>query len=105
MALFGLKDTHTAVLAYLLGFISGIIVLLLEKESSFVKFHAMQSTIAFGAIFVLNIISGYVPMVGGILSNLLSLIGLIIWIVGMIKAYQGERYRFPIVGDIAAKQI
>ena len=47
MALFGLKDTHTAVLAYLLGFISGIIVLLLEKESSFVKFHAMQSTMAF----------------------------------------------------------
>jgi len=105
MALFGLKDTHAGVLAYLLGFISGIIVLILEKDSSFVKFHAMQSTIAFGAIFILNIIAGYVPVVGGILSTLLSLIGLIFWIVGIVKAYQGEKYKFPIIGDIAASKI
>uniref|UniRef100_A9A9C0 Chloroplast import component protein (Tic20) n=1 Tax=Methanococcus maripaludis (strain C6 / ATCC BAA-1332) TaxID=444158 RepID=A9A9C0_METM6 len=105
MALFGLKDTQTAVLAYLLGFISGIIVLLLEKESSFVKFHAMQSTITFLALVILSIIAGYVPIVGGILGNILSLIGLIFWIVGMVKAYRGERYKFPIIGDIAQKQI
>jgi len=105
MALFGLKDNHEAVLAYLLGFISGIILLLLEKDSKFVKFHAMQSVICFGAIFVLNIIANYIPYVGGILSMLLSLLSLIFWILGMVKAYQGERYKFPIIGDLAEKYI
>ena len=46
--------------SYLLGFITGIIMLLLEKQSKFVRFHAMQSTILFGGVFIINMILGFI---------------------------------------------
>jgi len=91
-------------LAYLLGWLTGIIFLLLEKDSNFVRFHTMQSTITFLAITVVGIILRLIPFFGWILGSLISLVGLILWIVGMVKAYQGEYYKFPIVGEIAEKQ-
>lgn len=97
----GLEENVEALLAYLLVWVSGIILLLLEKESDFVRFHAMQSTITFLGITILMWIFAIIPFVGWILANLLWLLGIILWIVGMVKAYQGERYKFPIVGDIA----
>jgi uncharacterized membrane protein len=50
---------------------------------------------------VLQVIFAFIPYIGGLISWLLGLLGLVFWIVGMIKAYQGERYKFPIVGDLA----
>ncbi|EHR79406.1 membrane protein [Thermococcus litoralis DSM 5473] len=101
----GLDENVEGALAYLLGWLTGILFLLLEKESDFVRFHAMQSTITFLAITVIDIIFGAIPFFGWILGSLVTLIGLILWILGMVKAYQGEYYKFPIVGEIAEKQI
>lgn len=94
-----------AALSYLLGPITGIIFLLLEKENKFVRFHAMQSTITFGGLFVVNIILGIIPILGWIVSTLLSLVALILWIVLMIKAFQGEYYKLPYIGDLAEQQM
>ncbi|ASI98799.1 DUF4870 domain-containing protein [Thermococcus celer] len=97
----GLDENVEGLLAYLLFWVTGIIFLVLEKESDFVRFHAMQSTITFLGLMVLSYIFAIIPIIGGILSYLLWLLGLVLWILGMLKAYQGERYKFPLVGDLA----
>lgn len=94
-----------AALTYLLGFITGIIFLLLEKKNKFIRFHAMQSTITFGGIFVINIILGFIPILGWIVGILLSLVSFILWIVLMVKAYQGEHFKLPYIGDLAEQQL
>lgn len=92
-------------LAYLLWFITGIIFLLVEKKSGFVRFHAMQSTILFGGLFVVNIALGFIPLLGWLAGLLLSLLGFVLWIVLMWKAFQGEMYKVPYIGNIAEKQL
>ncbi len=101
----GLGENIEGLLAYLLGFVTGIIFLIIEKNR-FVRFHAMQSTVTFLSIVVLQWIIGALavgliayPLM--IVNWLLSLIAFILWIVGMLKAYQGEMYKFPICGNIA----
>lgn len=91
--------------AYLLGFITGVILLLTEKQNRFVRFHAMQSTVLFGAIFILNIALGFVPGVGWAVGSLLSLVTFVLWIVCMWKAFQGEMFKLPVVGDFAESQL
>jgi len=90
---------------YLLGFITGIVFLLIEKEDKFVRFHAMQSTITFGGLFVLGIVLGFIPLLGWIVSILLVPVELILWILLMYKAYSGEMFKLPYVGEIAEKQL
>jgi uncharacterized membrane protein len=91
--------------SYLLGFVTGIILLLLEKQSKFVRFHAMQSTILFGGAFVVNIALGFIPILGWLVGLLLSFAVFILWIVCMWKAFQGEMYKVPYVGNLAEKQL
>ena len=93
----GLDENVAGFLCYLFGFITGIVFLVVEKESKFVKFHAMQSTITFLGIFVILVIFGWVPIIG----LLIWIFSLILWLVLMIKALQGKRYSLPIVGKIA----
>lgn len=91
--------------AYLLGFITGIILLLTEKNNKFVRFHAMQSTIVFGGLAIIHIALGFVPALGALVGSLLSIIGFVLWIVLMWKAYQGEMYKLPVIGDFAEQQL
>ncbi|HIP16814.1 MAG TPA: DUF4870 domain-containing protein [Methanothermococcus okinawensis] len=97
----GLEENIEGLLCYLLGVITGIIFLVLEKESDFVKFHAMQSIVTFLSLFILSMVVAVIPFVGVLISLLVNLISLAFWILGMYKAYQGEKYKFPIFGDIS----
>lgn len=97
----GLDPNLAGLLCYLLGFVTGLIFLVLERQSSFVRFHAMQSTLVFVGIFVLQIVLGWIPVIGGVFATLLSGAAVVIWIVCMVKAFQGERFRLPVVGDMA----
>ena len=101
----GMQPNVAALLSYLLGIITGIIFYLIEKENKFVRFHAMQSLVTFGALFVLQIILGVIPVIGWVLLPLVGILTLVLWILLMIKAYQGELFKLPIAGEIAAKQI
>lgn len=92
-----------ATLTYSLGFITGILFLLIEKKNKFIRFHAMQSTLAFGGLFVLSIVLGYVPL-GWLAGLFVPLISTILWILLMIKAFNGERYKLPYIGVIAEKR-
>ena len=97
----GLAPNVAGLMTYLLGFVSGIIFLILEKESPTVRFHAYQSTITFGALFLIDVVGRALPLIGGAIHFAAWVTIFILWIVLMVKAYQGERFKVPIVGDIA----
>lgn len=99
------NENLMAAASYLLGFVTGIIFLLVEKQSKFVRFHAMQSTVLFGGIFIVNIALGFVPILGWLVGLFLSFAAFVLWIVCMWKAFQGEMYKAPFVGDVAEKQL
>ncbi|MFH1458602.1 MAG: DUF4870 domain-containing protein [Candidatus Omnitrophota bacterium] len=101
----GMQPNVAALLSYLAGFITGIIFYVVEKENKFVRFHAMQSIVTFGGLFILQMVLAFIPIIGWILIPFLSITSLILWIVLMIKAYQGENFKLPIAGDIAEKQV
>lgn len=95
----GLPRNTAAALSYVLWWLTGIIFLLIEKDK-FVRFHAMQSIITFGGLTILM----FIPIFGWILSPILWIIGFILWLVLIFKAYQGEEFKLPIVGEFAQKQ-
>lgn len=99
----GLEENVAGLLCYVLGWITGLVFILIEKENKMVRFHALQSIIVFGAISVVSIIVSWIPFIGYILGILLSILALVLWILLMIKAYQGEKFKIPVAGDIAAK--
>jgi uncharacterized membrane protein len=100
----GLDPTLAALLAYLLGFVSGLLFLVIEKRSRFVRFHAMQSTVTFLALFVISFVAGFVPVLGSLVGFLAWVLSLVLWILLMVKAFQGEWFRLPVVGEMAEER-
>lgn len=94
-----------AALSYLFGFITGIIFLLIEKKDDFVRFHAMQSTIAFGGLFVFYLFMSFIPIIGWLIALLFWPVCLVAWVILMVKAYQGARFKLPFIGNIAEEQM
>lgn len=101
----GIDQNLEALLCYALGWITGIVFLFLEKENEYVRFHAMQSLVTFLALFIITMVIGSIPILGWLISFLVSILGLIIWVMLMIKAYQGEFYKLPYIGDFAEEQL
>ncbi len=99
----GMEQNVAGLLCYLLGWISGLVFFLVEKENKFVRFHAMQSIIVFGGLTVVSIVLGFIPILGWIVSMLLWILAVVLWILLMIRAYQNVWYKLPRVGDLAEK--
>jgi uncharacterized membrane protein len=99
----GLAENLSGVVAYVLGFITGIVLLVVEKENKFVRFHAAQSTVVFGGIFIISIILGFIPVIGWLIALLLPFVGFVLWLYLMFMAYKGNLYRLPIVAEFADK--
>lgn len=101
----GLPSNIAAVLAYLFGCISGVVLLIVERKDRYVRFHAMQSTLTFLCVLVGALILGSIPGPGRFLSGLLSFAASILWLVLIFKAFTGHRYKLPYVGEIAERQV
>jgi len=102
----GLDQNVAAALTYALGWITGVGFLLTEQENRFVRFHAMQSTIIFGALSAFCILLQVIPILGVLLVVFIVIpVSAILWLILMFKAYQGELFKFPIVGEIAEQKI
>jgi len=101
----GMEPTVAAALSYLLGFVTGIIFFIIEKNNAFVRFHALQSTIVFGAVFIVMMVLKIIPVLGFILNFFISIGVFAIWLFMMVKASQGIAFKLPIVGDIAERNI
>jgi uncharacterized membrane protein len=95
----GLQENVAGLLCYVLGFITGIIFLILEPNKKFIKFHAVQSIIVFGVIFIIDMIFIWVP----VLVWLIWVLALILWVWLMYQAYQGQMWKVPIAGNYAEK--
>ena len=112
----GLPPRTAAALAYGAWWITGLIFWLLERNDRFVRFHAAQSMTAFGILAVL--IAGFAAVAGASLSFLpeafLPLLGaalvtwvaaLVLWIVAMWKAANGNAWRIPLAADLADRLV
>jgi uncharacterized membrane protein len=108
----GLEPHVSAVLSYLGWWLTGIIFLLAERHNQFVRFHAAQALVAFGAIsaltammvavsFALLIVSDVAFQVMTFLSQVVLLTGVVLWLICLWKAFRGERWALPGVGPIA----
>jgi len=100
----GLQPHVASALCYLLGFVSAIVFLILEKRDREVRFHAYQSLATFGGLFVVSSVVTLIPLFGKLVALILTPISFILWIVLMVKALQGERLELPIVGDWAQER-
>lgn len=106
----GLPSTTAGPLAYVLGIITGVLFLVLEKKDPFVRFHAAQSIgvtvvflIAAVALSIVTMILGFIPILGWLVGLLLSLafalVGFASWVLLMYKAWKGEEWEFPFIGE------
>jgi uncharacterized membrane protein len=92
-------------LAYALGWITGVALLLTERENRFVRFHAMQSTIVFGVLCALWFVGLSIPIIGWLISfMLIPPLSAVLWVVLILKAYRGQRFKLPFAGDIAEER-
>lgn len=108
----GISDNAASAISYF-TFIPAIVFLLLPpyKESSYVRFHAWQSVLLTIAAFVIDIILGSIALLTLFLGTaalaytfrILSLVWLILWLVCIIRAMNGKRFRIPLLGSIAEK--
>jgi uncharacterized membrane protein len=101
----GVTENLEALLCYALGWVTGLVFLFMEKDNAYVRFHALQSLVALGALHIAASVIWIIPILGGIVSVLISIGMLVLWIVMMIKAYKGERYKLPVVGDFVEQQL
>lgn len=110
----GLAPNVAAALSYVLGPITGVLFLVLEKENRFVRFHAAQSItvgilmIALSiALSLLSTVLAFIPVLGWIVGLLLALVvgfgSFVLWIVLMWRAVQGKEWEVPIAGPLARK--
>jgi uncharacterized membrane protein len=101
----GIQENVAGLLCYLVGWVTGLIFLLIEKENKFVRFHAIQSIATYVVFFVVYIIFWFIPIIGWIINIFIGIAMFVLWIVLMYKAYKGEKFKLPIVGDFAEKQV
>jgi uncharacterized membrane protein len=105
----------SALLCYAAWWVSGLIFLIIEQQSRTVRFHAAQSLVLFGTFFVvlllLGLLSGAMLFISGrtafqavqLLGYVVWLAAVLIWVVLMYRTYNGETWRVPLAGDLAAK--
>jgi uncharacterized membrane protein len=118
----GLDENIAALLSYVFGWVSGLVFFLMEKDSKLVRFHAMQSILFCVVIAVLSIVLWVLTflfflvgaMLPDVMGSLLALLGTFIWIIFsialligwvlcLVRAYQGQFYKLPFIGNMAEK--
>jgi uncharacterized membrane protein len=115
----GMSANQAGFLCYVLGWITGIVFVVLENKSSFVKFHAWQSIMTFGVLTVAHLVlstilgaiaAATLPLSFGlaifavVIGWIIVILALILWIILMIQAYQGKMWKVPGAGDWAERQ-
>lgn len=105
----GLRENVAGLLCYVLGWVTGIIFLLIDKRP-FVRFHAAQSIVVFGTLNLLRVVLtfGFVGIhfmgmysIWSLISMLVSVVTLVAWVVLMVTAWQGKKLEVPIAAGFA----
>jgi uncharacterized membrane protein len=100
------KKTYT-ILAYVLGWLGGLIFLFVGKDDPDVKWNAAQSLLIFGGLTVVIIILNFIPVVGQILGLVLWLVGFVYWVIFLIQSLQGtgQRIQAPAIGGFISPYV
>ncbi|HSD46877.1 MAG TPA: DUF4870 domain-containing protein [Pyrinomonadaceae bacterium] len=118
----GLDENIAALLSYVFGWVSGLIFFLIEKDSRLVRFHAMQSILLNVCIAILGVVIWIITFVliiigaaaGDVIGMIFSLLATLIWVVFsialliawimcLIKAFQSQYFKLPVIGNLAEK--
>jgi uncharacterized membrane protein len=100
----GLDENVAGALTYVLGWITGAAFLLIEPTNSFVRFHARQSLILFGGLSIAWFVAVTIPIVGWFFAFfVIPYLSVGLWLLLMYKAYKGDRFKLPWVGDFAER--
>jgi uncharacterized membrane protein len=118
----GLDENIAALLSYIFGWVSGLIFFLIEKDSRLVRFHAMQSllfnvlvgVVAIALWIVLFVVFLIAAQLSNALATLLSVVSILVWgvfllailagfILCLVKAFQGQYFKLPVIGNFAEK--
>ncbi len=101
----GLSENIASFIAYLGAFVTGIIFLIVEKENKVVRFHALQSTVLFGALGIITWLTGgvfgWIPLIGGMADWILRTISFIAWVYLCYTAFAGKLIKVPFIGEAA----
>jgi len=100
----GLDPDLSGVLCYVLGFVSGLLFVMIEQKNAGVRFHAYQSTVTFLGLFALSLAASILPLIGWIVGIFLPFVTVGLWLFLMFQAFQGVRYKLPVVGDWAEER-
>lgn len=115
----GLTANVAGLLCYVAGWITGVIFVVLEKKSTFVKFHAWQSIMTFGVLTVAHLVLSTIPgaiaavtfplsigltIFASVMGWIIGVMMFILWIILMIQAGTGKMWKVPGAGDWAEKQ-
>jgi uncharacterized membrane protein len=106
----GLQENIESLLCYLGMWVTGIVFAIIEKENKTVLFHAWQSIFTFGILHIASIVlsfvfSFFIPHISSIIGYLIGILMLVLWIILMLKSYQGQMYKVPVFGELAEKQV
>lgn len=97
----GLPENVANFIAYLFGWISGLLILLIEKENDNIRFHGAQSVTVFGSLTVLNLLLPFIPAVGPLLLAIVTPVSMLAWVVLMLMSLFSNAPRIPIVENFA----
>jgi len=99
----GLKENVASILCYVLGWVSGIVFLIIEPNNKTIKFHAFQSIIVFGTLTVASILLTWIPFIGLFFGAVIGGLGFFLWLFLIVMASQDKKYKLPVAGDMAEK--
>ncbi|MCL2679368.1 MAG: zinc-ribbon domain-containing protein [Dehalococcoidia bacterium] len=99
----GLQENIACLLAYLFMWIAGLVFMLIEKKSAKVKFAGAQSFVLFLSAHIIFFILSFVPIIGTIVGVIGGIAMVVLWILLMVKAYNNQEWRLPVVADLADK--
>ncbi len=99
------KKMYT-VLAYVLGWLGGLIFLFVGKDDPDIKWNAAQSLLIFGGLTIVIIVLGFIPVIG-VIGILVWLVGFIYWVIFLIQSLQGNGQRIPapLIGSAIAPYV
>lgn len=101
----GIDENIANFLAYLLGWVSGLVILFLEQQNQTVRYHAAQSVVVFGGLTLASLVLPVIPGIGGLLQAVIGLAAFGLWIVLMVTAVTDQPLRLPVVEEPAEKLV
>ncbi len=99
----GLQENVASLLCYAGGWVTGVIFIMLEPSNRTVRLHAFQSVIVFATLNLAYFVFWFVPVFGWMVNWLILAAAFIFGVVSTVWAYQGQKWKLPVIGSLAEK--